>query len=325
MVEISVVVPIYNVEKYLKKCLESLVSQSINNYEVICVNDGSTDNSEQIIDEFIENYPNIFIKLNKINGGLSDARNYGLEHSKGKYIMFLDSDDWIDSNCLEEMLHFLKKEDCDAVVCGINNVTENGNLIDSFCIFECKIITKEEMLMESNSAANILFKKDLFNEIKFPLNKWYEDLATVPLILAKANKIGAIDKCFYNYLYRSNSITRTYSEKLLDILDAFTTIIDSQYYTQNFIEKLYKKHLYFTLIRTYNIQDLSLKKEIMKKLYEYSIKYFNISNLKKINQGINEYVVIILFFNKWNYILTSLLSFEWKLKKLQLKYKNRRN
>lgn len=322
VLEISVVVPIYNVEKYLDKCLDSLYKQTFKNFEVICVNDGSLDKSEEIIDKYIELDANIFKKVNKINGGLSDARNVGLEYCKGQYVMFLDSDDWIEKECLEDMLCLLLETNSDVAVCGINNITLAGNILDKCCLFKKNIISKEELLLQSNSAANILFKRNLFEEIRFPLNKWFEDLATVPIILAKCNKIAAVDKCYYNYLYRPNSITKTYNDKILDILDAFDNILKVDKYDEKFITELYSRHLYYTLIRISNIKDKNIKLSIYDKIQSFTENNFSKDYLSKMYLDLNQLVVNHLFLTKKYRMLNILLYLEWYLKNLQIKIKN---
>ncbi len=322
VVDVSVVVPIYNVEKYLEKCLDSLCQQTFKNFEVICVNDGSLDKSEEIIDKYIKLNASMFKKVNKVNGGLSDARNVGLEHCEGQYVMFLDSDDWIEKECIEHMLELLLETNSDAVVCGINNITLSGNILDKCCLFEKNIVTKEELLLQSNSAANILFKRNLFEEIRFPLNKWFEDLATVPLVLSKCNKIAAVDECYYNYLYRPNSITKTYNNKILDILDAFNNILKVNEYDEKFITELYSRHLYYTLIRVSNIKDEDIKLSIYDKLQCFTEKNFSKDYLSKMYLGVNQLVVNHLFLSKKYKMLNILLYLEWRMKNLQIKIKS---
>ncbi len=114
--KVSVIVPIYNVEKYLRKSLDSLANQTINDYEVILVNDGSTDNSQSIIDEYVEKY-SVFKGFKKENGGMSSARNFGLKYAKGEYIAFVDSDDFVELNFLEKLYDKAKKDKSDVVIC----------------------------------------------------------------------------------------------------------------------------------------------------------------------------------------------------------------
>ena len=117
MPKVSIIVPVYNVEKYIEKCLESLVNQTLEDIEIIVVNDGTKDNSKEKILQYIEKYPQKIVYLEKENGGLSDARNYGLPVAKGEYIAFLDSDDYIEKNMYEEMYKKAKEENSDMVEC----------------------------------------------------------------------------------------------------------------------------------------------------------------------------------------------------------------
>ena len=128
MKKLSIVVPVYNVEKYLNKCLDSLANQTLDNYEVIVVNDGTKDNSQAIIDDYVAKYPTIFKSYIKDNGGLSDARNYGIRYATGEYITFLDSDDYIEYNTYQNMLEIAYRGNHDLVVADLEYVWENGKL-----------------------------------------------------------------------------------------------------------------------------------------------------------------------------------------------------
>ena len=123
--KVSIIIPVYNVEKYLKKCLDSVVNQTLKDIEIIVVNDGSPDNSQKIIDEYAKKYSQI-ASYTKENGGLSDARNYGIKKSKGKYLAFIDSDDFIDHDMIKKMYNKAVKENLDIVVCNSVEVYENG-------------------------------------------------------------------------------------------------------------------------------------------------------------------------------------------------------
>ena len=117
MIKVSIIVPFYDVENYIETCLQSLVNQTLQDIEILLVNDGSKDGSEKIAKQFVENYPDKIIYLEKENGGLSDARNYAIPYAKGEYIAFLDSDDYIEPNMYEEMYTKAKEEDLDYVEC----------------------------------------------------------------------------------------------------------------------------------------------------------------------------------------------------------------
>lgn len=120
--KVSIIVPIYNVDQYLRRCLESLVNQSFKEIEILCINDGSTDGSQTIVDDYAKCYPNIVKSFVKLNGGLSDARNYGLDCAQGEFIAFVDSDDWIELTMIEEMYKVIIEQSADIAVCDLQYV-----------------------------------------------------------------------------------------------------------------------------------------------------------------------------------------------------------
>lgn len=246
MAKISIIVPIYNVEKYLKRCLDSLVSQTFQSIEIICVNDGSPDQSQKIIDQFVSDYPGKVVSVQKANGGLADARNYGLKYVTGEYVLFIDSDDWIERDMCEKMYQVVLQEGADVVVCDIKNVYEDGRSVYISCgDFKVgNVETLPSILTIDNSACNKLFKKTLFDDVKFPVGIWYEDLGCIPIVLSKAQKIVKVNEAFYNYFQRAGSIMNTYSEKSLDIYKALKLIEDYLKGTyQSEVEFLYIKNL----------------------------------------------------------------------------------
>lgn len=200
--KISIIVPVYNVENYLVKCLDSLVNQTYENIEILCVNDGSTDNSLLILSEYAKKYPAIIRVLNKKNGGLADARNYGLDNATGEYIGFVDSDDWVHLSMYENMLKKALVKSAEIVVC---DYTEVYN--------EKQVLVKDEnggyKILYESLVCNKLFKKSLFEDpkVRFPLGLWYEDNATTYKLLFLANKVEKEDKSYYFYRRtRPNSI-----------------------------------------------------------------------------------------------------------------------
>lgn len=210
---ISVIVPIYNMEKYLKKCVDSILNQTYSNLEIILVDDGSTDLSAAICDEYLK-LDNRIKVFHKKNGGLSDAKNFGLKKANGKYVGFVDSDDWIEKNMYEEMFSKLKNTKSNIVICGRYLEYENGEKHE-WCNKNEIIMDKEQSLIYLNSFYNIdmsscdkLYEKSLFENIEFPYGKKCEDAYTTYLLFAKADRVAYIPKCFYHYLQRSGSISR---------------------------------------------------------------------------------------------------------------------
>lgn len=241
--KISVIVPVYNVELYLEKCLDSLVNQDFDDYEIIVVNDGSTDNSQLIIDKYKEKYPNLIKAFIKQNGGLSSARNYGIENSTGEYLMFLDSDDYIALDSLKKLYDKAVSDKADIVVYNYYSV-ENGNLIK---IGEPNYKSKSNVskyIIGQPSACNKFIKSSIFlkNNIWFPGGKYYEDLGTLPLLALYTNKITFLDEYLYYYVQRENSIMnkKKYNKKMEDIFWVLNNI-SSEYKKKNLYDKYYEE------------------------------------------------------------------------------------
>lgn len=226
---VSIIVPVYNVEKYLEECLNSLVNQTYENIEIIVVNDGSTDNSPKIINKFVSDYS--FVKtINKLNGGLSDARNTGLPYAQGEYISFIDSDDFVEPDFIELMVNESIEKQTLVTVCDIDVFFENGK--PGYVFEGLKHIKGKTDIqcafLSPLFAWNKLYHRSIFEDenIRYPLNLWYEDIpVTIPLF-SKQNKIGYVNKILVHYRQRSTSIMGTkHSAKLVDIF----TILDMVY------------------------------------------------------------------------------------------------
>lgn len=223
---VSIIVPIYNAENYLSRCLESVKKQTYKNIEVLLVNDGSTDKSKEICETY-RNLDHRMVVINKENGGLSDARNCGINKSHGHFLFFLDSDDYIDNDCIEKLLESVIKNNCDVAISdGIyekdgreipykNNALLNGEIITTPKeIFE--IFLEHKGLPGSPWVAwGKLFRRSLFDDIAFPVGKVSEDIATIPDVLIRANKIVYISEKTYHYVLREGSLIHQRSEKMI--------------------------------------------------------------------------------------------------------------
>lgn len=216
MPEISVIIPVFNTEKYLERCLESVIAQKAIVIEVIVVNDGSTDMSESIIKKYEEKYPSIIKYFSKRNGGLSDARNYGVQKATGKYLCFVDSDDYIDKNLFEKIKPVIE-QDVDLIKYKCIKVEENCKEIERIDgpVFNIKSGSEAFDELYSNDvliepAWLYLYKRSFYieNEFKFPVGKYHEDWAIVPYILTKAETVVSTNIFGYYYVQSSNSITR---------------------------------------------------------------------------------------------------------------------
>lgn len=224
--KVSVIVPVYNVEHYLAKCLDSLVNQSLQNIEIIVVNDGSRDGSGNIIHEYSQKYPDKIKAFTKENGGLSDARNFGIDRATGDYFGFVDSDDYVFGTMFEEMLNLAGKNDAEMVICNIQKVDEDGNVTQKLTQIPNM---PEKIVLETNFsvfsdlsyfACNKLFKRELFAHKRFKKGVHFEDIQLIPQILLECKTIAQTQNFHYQYLERADSISKTHNEKGLDILKA---------------------------------------------------------------------------------------------------------
>lgn len=205
MIGISVVIPVYNVEKYIEGCLKSVFAQTYTDFEVIIVNDGSKDNSKAIIAKFQEQYKGKIIYLEKENGGLSSARNMALEYVRGKYITFLDSDDYLASDYLELLYITAEKNSCDVVCSGQNKVSERGEVISkiSYKVTDGKCLTRRLNISGKLYRTEYVKKQDIL----FPLGKTYEDNPFNLVMLFMTSKIMFLEYEGYNQVVHEGSIT----------------------------------------------------------------------------------------------------------------------
>lgn len=226
MNKVSIIVPVYNVEKYLRKCLNSLVNQTLLEIEILVINDGSTDGSAKIIVEFQEKFPLKIKAFNKENGGLSDARNFGLDRVDGEFIGFVDSDDEVSENMFEEMYYLAQRHSAEMVICNLQKVDENGNITQKLTQIPNmpeKINLEENFSLFSDIsyfACNKIFKKELFQNKRFKKEIHFEDIQLIPQLVLECKIIAQTQAYHYQYLERTDSITKTHTEKGLDILKA---------------------------------------------------------------------------------------------------------
>ena len=245
--KVSVIVPVYNVEKYIDKCLDSLVNQTLKELEIIIVNDGSPDNSEKIIKKYLKKYNNIkyFVKE---NGGLSSARNYGLKYVTGEYIAFIDSDDYVSNDMYEKMYFKAKENNFDMVVCDINYVYNDKIEIVNSGIKKDTNDIKSTYLNIHPAAWNKIFKKDLFeNNIYFKEGVWFEDVEFIYRLLPYVKSIGVIHEAYNYYINREGSITNTVNKKIYDYIYNMNGIVD--FYKENKIYFKYQKELEYVYVR----------------------------------------------------------------------------
>lgn len=224
---ISVIVPIYNVEKYICKCVESIINQTYKNLEIILVDDRSPDNCPKICDEYAQADKRIKV-IHKENGGLSDARNAGIKVAGGEYISFVDSDDYIEPNMIFDLYNCMITDNSDIASCGVNWVDEDSKIIREDCLRQHSVLSGKEAMKEllcdnmiKQYVWNKLYKASIINDIPFEKGKCNEDVFWSYQVIGNTNQVSVLPKSCYNYLQRSNSIMGVgYSEKWLDALDA---------------------------------------------------------------------------------------------------------
>ena len=210
---ISVIVPIYNVEKYLPRCLDNLINQTCTDVEFILIDDGSTDSSGKLADSYKDRDPR-FRVFHTDNHGLSAARNYGIEQSKGEWLMFVDSDDWVSPSFCETPMSAAIEYNADLVVFWLHRV-KNGKITkEDTSKFPKGIVSFEKAISSDGIVAwNKLYKKELFKNIRFPEGMVYEDVATTHKVLRQAERIAFIPDRLYYYVFRKTSISNTRSVK----------------------------------------------------------------------------------------------------------------
>lgn len=282
MTKVSIIIPVYNSEKYLQNCLESIKNQTEKDFEVIIINDGSTDNSKLIIADYLKDKR--FKLIDQKNQGIGYSRNKGIEESKGQYVVFIDSDDSIEKNFLEEMLKKIEKDNLDIVVCDYIEENEetkeyNETLIPPF--ENTTIKENKELLLSINKAPwNKIYKKELIKDIRFPEDLKYEDTQFICEALKNA-KIGKINQCLNHYVIHSKSETTTMNIRVFDIIK----IIDNTRYIYRNEKDLQETidKLTLQILTTYTIQqryqsDKNIRNKFINDVFKYLEK--NVPNYK---------------------------------------------
>ena len=271
MPKVSIIVPVYNTEKYLEKCLNSLVNQSLEDIEIIVVNDGSTDNSDVIINNFKQNYSNKIIYLKKENGGLSDARNFAIPHVNSDYVGFVDSDDYVELDMFEKLYNLAIEKNLDLVECNFNWEYPNKAKID----YGINYLEKKEFFLFGRvMVCNKLFKTSIIKEknIAFPKSLNYEDIEFFYTLIPYIKNYSLLNDSLYHYMQRDNSIINYQNEKTADIFIVLNNIIN--FYTENNLFDTYKNELEYLFIRfllgssflrIVKIKNRKLRKELLNK------------------------------------------------------------
>ena len=314
--KISVIVPVYNVEKYIRKCLDSLVNQTFKDFEIIIVNDGTKDNSKQIVDEYISKYPNLIKYLEKENGGQASARNLGLKHAIGDYVTFVDPDDWIELEMLEKLYNRMTETNSDIVVCGAYSVIDGeNNKIETF-----NQHTKDNhknYILNCSGPCWQLIKTSIFieNNLNFLEQRFYEDISIIPSLCLFAKKVEFLDESLYYYLIRSGSTMNQieYNPSLEDIFSSLSNLSEifqknnvyQKFYQE--LEYVYIEHLlHAASLRFFKFKKYEQLNKIIEIMHDKFPKWNKNSYYKK--QNIKYKIVCSLFYKKKYNLLKIILK-----------------
>lgn len=312
MIKVSVIIPVYNVEEYIEKCIKSIINQSLKEIEIILINDGSPDNSQNIIDLY-QKKDNRIISIIKKNGGQGSARNEGLRIARGEYIVFVDSDDWIDEKMLEVLYNKAKQDNCDIVVSNAYKVYGNRKVKYDMIMTSGENDIDTYMLNGTGPLAKLI-KRDLIidNKLFFPEKIIYEDYACIPLYGLFAKKISYVNKYFYYYLIRENStMTQNFNLKFYDILKASEIL----YNKSSAISENYKEVFEFLIVENllrdtyFRLKDIKESKYLLLKARDYIEKIYPkfLKNKYIKNKGF-KYKMITYLIYKQKYKILNLIN-----------------
>lgn len=300
MEKISIIIPVYNVEKYMKKCIESVINQTYKNIEIILVDDGSTDRSAHICDEYEKKDKRIVV-IHKKNGGLADARNAGIVKASGKYLGFIDSDDYIENDMYEVLYNNIKKENADISMCGLISCYKDTDMEiyknekTNYYVFNDEEAIRNVLEGKNNSvwAVNKLYKKELFDNVRYPVGKYAEDAFVIIKILMQCEKVVFTTQKKYYYIRRNSSITTNgFNKKSYDFLEA-------QIKNRDLIEKKYPNLMdvaqfrvclsYFSILDKMILANAKIDKSVVKDLRS-NFKFILVNN----NFAITRKIAMIL-------------------------------
>lgn len=274
--KLSIIVPVYNAGAYLRKCLDSLLAQTVEDLEILLINDGSTDDSQTVIDEYRERYPALIRSRTVTNGGQGRARNFGIEMARGEYLGFVDSDDWIAPRMYEKLLDAARRENAQVAVCAFTSCREDG--------------TEEPLpawregrpLSAAGSASNKIFRRSTVGEIRFPEGVWYEDFAFSALLLMRAEKTAFVDEGLYYYRQgQSSTMNNNNARKNLDMITVLELLKGPMLEAgrRDGFEELLINHLLLDTVNRVAVQKSPDKGETVARLRAYARE--NIPDLRR--------------------------------------------
>lgn len=340
MVKVSIVVPVYNTGKYLKECLDSLVNQTFEDTEIICINDGSTDNSLEILEEYKNKYSNISI-YSQENSGVSITRNKGINYSHGDYLYFMDSDDILELNAIEELYDIASENDLDILIFKLINFSDETKEKYPSKYYEMPFLKKwadkvfnledigAKALHIAVSPPGKFFKRDFIKDMKFPEHLIYEDNAFFAEAMLKANRVSFYDKHLYTRRIRENSITQKANLKSADTIKIMNLIMELS--KQYGVYEKYKYALWDKKIKTSCLRFSKVDEEYKKEFYQLlkddyiSLEEEYIENkiYKKISKKSKYYYESVLNTDEYDIFELNMNLFNEKDKNQRLKNKNK--
>lgn len=286
--KVSIVVAVYNLEKYLPRCLEALVNQTLQEIEILCVDDGSTDSAPQIIDEYAIKYPEKVKAFHKPNGGEFTTRNYGLERATGEYVTFVDTDDYVEPNWAEKLYIAAKENDADLAVCGFERIDlETGKVVSKDMTTHghtVKEITgKDDFMVEINPAPwNKIYRREKIKNQRFLNFRGFNDMIFLASSYTKINKVAYVPDVLYHYYLRYDSQIHTVNEQdvnnfkkyLLELKDLY--IKENKYEEMKYVlDKLAFLHLGISVMYRASYDKSINMKKMMKDTITYLDKNFS--------------------------------------------------
>lgn len=293
MDKISIIVPCYNVEKYIVECMDSIFKQTYKNIEVFFIDDGSTDSTANLIKKYIKGKSN-FHYFYKNNGGISDARNYGLKKVDSEFFCFIDSDDYCENNFVEKLYETIINNNSDISVCGYYLAFPDRKI-------ECIFSTIDDVI-KNPCPWNKLYKTKLFieNKLFYPKGLWYEDLEVTSKLVFTNCKFSYVEKPLYNYRQNLNSITHTYDDRIFDIYKVVEEC-ENYYYIHRLVDKdmiefMNISHVLInTTYRIYNHPNysISMLKDVCNYVKEKYPNWYRNKYIKKESFGHRIYLLLI--------------------------------
>lgn len=297
---ISVIIPVYNVEKYIEQCIKSIINQTYKKIEVILIDDGSIDKSGAICDEYAKIDKRIIV-IHKENGGLSDARNKGIDIAKGEYITFVDSDDYVKENFIEDLYTAIINNNAKLSICNIIMVDEDGNTIENLGFSSDKLVNGKEILkgiceyrnlIEGIVAWNKMYSKDFFKENRYPKGKIHEDEFLTYKILYFANKVAITNRFLYYYRKNDNSITsKKFNVKRLDFIEAleerlvfYNSYKEKYLYNKTFERIINVIRIYYIKVKKYIADSKEIQKKLLKKYRKMFVEFIGIKDISFITK-----------------------------------------